>query len=186
MGFLGSGFGAGGLVVMLIVRLIDLYQWRTTLIILGLGMWALGIPLSLPNPHIHPILRRLRRPADGISYRRAGTQSARADNAGSIFLHGAGADYPTAAHARAHHRVRAPGGDVAVASSEQTGTHHVYAHGTATLPAVPPIGRAAYRHADLRQPAARVRGDGAAEEDGGEPASLAAEARRPFYGVPTG
>ncbi|MCK5203460.1 MAG: MFS transporter [Desulfobacterales bacterium] len=33
--------------VLLIVRLIDLYQWRTTLIILGLGMWAIGIPLSL-------------------------------------------------------------------------------------------------------------------------------------------
>jgi MFS family permease len=33
--------------VLLIVRLIDLYQWRTTLMILGLGMWAIGIPLSL-------------------------------------------------------------------------------------------------------------------------------------------
>ena len=55
-GVLGSGIGAGGLVVILIVRLIDLYQWRTALIILGLGMWALGIPLSLvirnrPEPY---------------------------------------------------------------------------------------------------------------------------------------
>jgi len=40
------GFGAGGLLVPLIVRLIDLYHWRTTLVILGLGMWILGIPLS--------------------------------------------------------------------------------------------------------------------------------------------
>jgi len=47
LGVMGAGIGAGGLVVLLIVRLIDLYQWRTTLIILGLGMWALGIPLSL-------------------------------------------------------------------------------------------------------------------------------------------
>ena len=47
LGVMGSGIGAGGLVVLLIVRLIELYQWRTTLIILGLGMWALGIPLSL-------------------------------------------------------------------------------------------------------------------------------------------
>jgi sugar phosphate permease len=47
LGVMGSGFGAGGLMVMLIVGLIDLYQWRATLIILGLGMWALGIPLSL-------------------------------------------------------------------------------------------------------------------------------------------
>jgi MFS family permease len=40
------GFGAGGLIVPLIVRLIDVYHWRTTLVILGLGMWILGIPLS--------------------------------------------------------------------------------------------------------------------------------------------
>lgn len=47
LGVVGSGIGAGGLMVLLIVRLIDLYQWRTTLLILGLGMWAIGIPLSL-------------------------------------------------------------------------------------------------------------------------------------------
>jgi MFS family permease len=47
LGVMGSGIGAGGLMVLLIVGLIDLYQWRATLIILGLGTWALGIPLSL-------------------------------------------------------------------------------------------------------------------------------------------
>jgi len=47
LGVMGSGVGAGGLMVLLIVGLIDLYQWRATLIILGVGMWALGIPLSL-------------------------------------------------------------------------------------------------------------------------------------------
>jgi MFS family permease len=47
LGVAGSGIGAGGLMVLLIVYLIDLYQWRTTLIILALGMWTLGIPLSL-------------------------------------------------------------------------------------------------------------------------------------------
>lgn len=46
IGILGSGIGAGGLIVFLIVYLIDRYQWRTTLIIIGLGMWAIGIPLS--------------------------------------------------------------------------------------------------------------------------------------------
>jgi len=46
LGVLGSGIGVGGLMVLLIVGLIELYQWRPTLIILGLGMWALGIPLS--------------------------------------------------------------------------------------------------------------------------------------------
>jgi OFA family oxalate/formate antiporter-like MFS transporter len=47
LGVQGSGINAGGLMVLLIVGLIDLYQWRATLIILGLGVWALGIPLSL-------------------------------------------------------------------------------------------------------------------------------------------
>jgi len=47
LGVLGSGIGAGGVMVLFIVVLIDLYQWRATLIILGLGMWALMVPLSL-------------------------------------------------------------------------------------------------------------------------------------------
>lgn len=46
LGIMASGFGAGGILIPLIVRLIDLYQWRTALIILGLGMWLLGMPLS--------------------------------------------------------------------------------------------------------------------------------------------
>jgi MFS family permease len=46
LGMVACGFGASGLIVPLIVRLIDLYDWRTTLIILGLGTWILGIPLS--------------------------------------------------------------------------------------------------------------------------------------------
>jgi MFS family permease len=45
-GFMASGFGASGLVIPVIVWLIDLYHWRVTLVILGLGMWILGIPLS--------------------------------------------------------------------------------------------------------------------------------------------
>jgi sugar phosphate permease len=51
MGIVGCGFGAAGILIPLIVWLIDLYQWRTALIILGLGMWALGIPLSLVIRH---------------------------------------------------------------------------------------------------------------------------------------
>jgi MFS family permease len=46
-GVMASGFGAGGLVVPLIVFLIDEAGWRMTLMILGAGMWLLGIPLSL-------------------------------------------------------------------------------------------------------------------------------------------
>lgn len=45
-GVMASGFGASGLMVPLVVYLIDVYQWRTALIILGLGMWIIGIPLS--------------------------------------------------------------------------------------------------------------------------------------------
>ena len=51
MGIVVCGFGAGGILIPLIVWLIDLYQWRTALIILGLGMWALGIPLSFVIRH---------------------------------------------------------------------------------------------------------------------------------------
>lgn len=46
LGVMASGFGASGLVVPLIVWLIDAFEWRTAWIILGLGMWGLGIPLS--------------------------------------------------------------------------------------------------------------------------------------------
>lgn len=46
LGVMASGVGASGFFIPLIVWLIDVYGWRTTLIFLGLGMWALGIPLS--------------------------------------------------------------------------------------------------------------------------------------------
>ncbi|OPX36918.1 MAG: hypothetical protein B1H12_06025 [Desulfobacteraceae bacterium 4484_190.2] len=45
LGVMASGVGASGFFVPLIVWLIDVYGWRTTLIALGLGMWVLGIPL---------------------------------------------------------------------------------------------------------------------------------------------
>ena len=51
MGFVACGFGAGGVLIPLVVWLTDLYQWRTTLVILGLAMWALGIPLSFVIRH---------------------------------------------------------------------------------------------------------------------------------------
>jgi len=46
MGVMASGFGASGLMVPLIVWLIAAYGWRKTTLILGLGMWVFGIPLS--------------------------------------------------------------------------------------------------------------------------------------------
>jgi len=47
LGIMASGFGAGGLIIPLVVFLIDESGWRITLVILGMGMWLLGIPLSL-------------------------------------------------------------------------------------------------------------------------------------------
>ncbi len=46
MGVMASGFGASGLLVPVIVWSIAHYQWRTTLVLLALGMWAVGIPLA--------------------------------------------------------------------------------------------------------------------------------------------
>ena len=51
LAIMSCGMGAGGALVPLIVRLIDLYQWRTTFVILGLGTWLLGIPLSFLVRH---------------------------------------------------------------------------------------------------------------------------------------
>jgi MFS family permease len=46
LGIVTCGSGAGGLLILPIVQLISSYQWRNTFIVLGLGMLALGIPLS--------------------------------------------------------------------------------------------------------------------------------------------
>ena len=46
LGLMAAGFGFGGLLIPLITLLIKLYHWRTTFIILGVGMWLLGIPIS--------------------------------------------------------------------------------------------------------------------------------------------
>lgn len=46
LGVMASGFGASGLLVPLIVWLIGTLGWRTTLLVLGIGAWVIGIPLS--------------------------------------------------------------------------------------------------------------------------------------------
>ena len=50
-GIMVCGYGAAGFLVPVMVRLIDLYEWRTTVFILGLGMLVIGIPLSLLVRH---------------------------------------------------------------------------------------------------------------------------------------
>jgi MFS family permease len=46
-----SGYGASGLIVPLVVGLVDLYHWRTAIVILGIGMSVVGLPLSLLLRH---------------------------------------------------------------------------------------------------------------------------------------
>jgi len=46
-----SGFGCGGLLVPVMVRLIELYQWRSTMAILAVGMLGIVLPLSLLFRH---------------------------------------------------------------------------------------------------------------------------------------
>ncbi|MFC1957214.1 MFS transporter [Chloroflexota bacterium] len=46
-----SGFGLGGLMVPVMVKLIELYDWRMTLTILALGMLVTILPLSLVFRH---------------------------------------------------------------------------------------------------------------------------------------
>ncbi len=51
VGIMNSGFGFSGLLVPAIVRLINIFGWRTTMLILGLGMWGIALPLSLLVRH---------------------------------------------------------------------------------------------------------------------------------------
>ncbi|MFC2003049.1 MFS transporter [Chloroflexota bacterium] len=46
-----SGFGFSGLLIPVIVKLIDMYEWRMTITILALGMLAIALPLSLLFRH---------------------------------------------------------------------------------------------------------------------------------------
>jgi MFS family permease len=46
MGIAVCGFGASGLIIPLVVRLIEGFGWRSAFFWLGIGAWAIGIPLS--------------------------------------------------------------------------------------------------------------------------------------------
>ena len=46
MGVTVSGFGASGLIIPLIVWMIAVFGWRMTLIVLGIGMWIIGVPAA--------------------------------------------------------------------------------------------------------------------------------------------
>ncbi len=46
-GIMVSGAALGGLLVPLVALLVDLFEWRTAMLVLGLGIWAICLPLSL-------------------------------------------------------------------------------------------------------------------------------------------
>ena len=50
-GIAASGFGFGGLLIPVVIRLVDVYEWRTAIFILALGLLAIGMPLSLLIRH---------------------------------------------------------------------------------------------------------------------------------------
>ena len=50
-GILVSGTAVGGLMVLLATRLIDIFEWRTAMAILGFGAWGILLPLSLLFRH---------------------------------------------------------------------------------------------------------------------------------------
>jgi MFS family permease len=53
IGILSAAIGLGGGLIYLINVLINDYGWRTTLVIIGIGMWVIGIPCSFVVRH-HP------------------------------------------------------------------------------------------------------------------------------------
>lgn len=50
-GIVVSGFAIGGVLVPVVTVLIDKYEWRTAMIILGLSTWVIALPLSLLIRH---------------------------------------------------------------------------------------------------------------------------------------
>ena len=83
LGIMASGFGASGLIVPIVVLLIEVYNWRSTLMILGLGTLVLGIPLSFvirskpeqygyfPDGRLagDPVLQKEIRPPEDVGFR---------------------------------------------------------------------------------------------------------------------
>jgi MFS family permease len=51
MGIAASGVSFGGLLIPFVTGIIDTFGWRQAMIIMGLGMWAIPLPLSLLLRH---------------------------------------------------------------------------------------------------------------------------------------
>jgi len=50
-GIVVSGAALGGLLLPLVTRIIDIFEWRAAMVILGLGAWVILLPLSLLVRH---------------------------------------------------------------------------------------------------------------------------------------
>jgi len=73
LGIVSAAIGMAGIIIYLVNWLIGLYGWRMTLVILGIGMWVIGIPSSLivrhsPEPYsLYPDGKQLlKSPGDKI------------------------------------------------------------------------------------------------------------------------
>jgi sugar phosphate permease len=53
IGILSAAIGLGGSLIYVVNVLINTYGWRTSLVVVGIGMWVIGIPCSLLVRH-HP------------------------------------------------------------------------------------------------------------------------------------
>jgi len=51
IGITSCGYGFSGLLIPVVVKLIDMYEWRTAMVICGLGFCLIGLPLSLLMRH---------------------------------------------------------------------------------------------------------------------------------------
>ena len=46
MGIVVSGFGLGGLLIPIVTLLVDTYEWRTAMVIIGFGTLVIVLPLA--------------------------------------------------------------------------------------------------------------------------------------------
>ena len=70
IGILSAAVGAGGILIYLVTWFIGMYGWRSTLVIIGIGMWMIGIPSALivrNNPESHGLLPDGDRPPESSS-----------------------------------------------------------------------------------------------------------------------
>ncbi len=50
-GIVAAGFAVGGLLVPVVTTLVDTLEWRGAMVVFALGMWGVGLPLSLLMRH---------------------------------------------------------------------------------------------------------------------------------------